>query len=128
MSAKQDFGVCEDLNLSNKNSIQLCFFQRELKRLDSSVFTMHCRKYFFLLILVQTMGAVCAFDQGHVYVDDNEISTGHPKSVVALSSKYTYFSLLHGLFSAAVIKSFICQDQSATPVKHHKTETADYKC
>lgn len=38
------------------------------------------------------MGAVCAFDQGHVYVDDNEKSAGCPKSVVTLPSKYTCFS------------------------------------
>lgn len=46
--------------------------------------------------------------------------------------KVHLFFFLHGLFSAAsftvLIKSFICQDQSAAPIEHHKTETADYKC
>lgn len=53
----------------------------------------HGRKYFSPVTLVQTMGAVYAFDQGHVYVDDNEKSAGCPKSVVTLPSKYTCFSL-----------------------------------
>lgn len=90
----------------------------------------HCRKYSPSFTLVQTMGAVCAFDQGHVYVDDNEKSAGCPKCVVTLPSKYTCFSFPTSsflqLFFTVLTESFICQDQSATPTKHHRTETADY--
>lgn len=85
---KQHFSLCTDFNLSDKNLIQLCFFQRELKQIQE-----HCRKY-PPPPLVQTMGAVCAFDQGYGYVDDNEKSAGCPKSVVTLPSKYTRFFFL----------------------------------
>lgn len=37
MCTKQHFGLCTDFNLSDKNLIQLCFFQRELKQIDFSV-------------------------------------------------------------------------------------------
>lgn len=37
---KQHFSLCTDFNLSDKNLIQLCFFQRELKQIQE-----HCRKY-----------------------------------------------------------------------------------
>lgn len=40
---------------------------------------------------VQTIGTLSVFDQGHIYVDDNEKSVGHPRSVVTLPSKYTFF-------------------------------------
>lgn len=78
-------------NLSDKNLIQLCLFQRELKQIDFLVLWRTAGSI-FSLTWVQTMGAVCAFDQGHVYVDDNKKSAGCPKSVVTLPSKYTCFS------------------------------------
>lgn len=37
MCTKQYFGLCTDFNLSDKNLIQLCSFQRELKQIDFSV-------------------------------------------------------------------------------------------
>lgn len=37
MCTKQHFGLCTDFNLSDKNLIQLCFSQRELKQIDFSV-------------------------------------------------------------------------------------------
>ena len=103
MCAKQHFGL--DFNLSDKNLIQLCSFQRELKQIDFSVLRSTAGSISPSLTLVQTMGAVCSFDQGHVYVDDNEESAGCPKSVVTLPSKYTCFPSQHPLFFCSCLYS-----------------------
>lgn len=79
------FGLCTDLNLSDKNLFSCVAFKGNINSIEE-----HNRTFFFPLTLVKTMGAVCAFVQGHV--DDNEKSAGCPKSVVTLPSKYTCFS------------------------------------
>lgn len=89
MCTKQCFGFWKDFNLSDKNLI--------------SQYWEAPQEVISPLVLVQPMGAVCTFDQGHVYVDDNEKTAGCPKSVVTLPSKYTCFSFTTSSFSCCFL-------------------------